>query len=70
MCVVFVQEVPEVELDASGASIVYRSGGQAYPRRMPRSLWRRFLESEIRRLNAWEREHRSEVVAMGKRLAH
>lgn len=64
MCVVFVQDLPEVELDASGASIVYRSGGQEYPRRMPRALWRRFLERELLRVEQWEAAQPDNVVEM------
>lgn len=51
---VYIAEPPVVTLDASGATLEYRSGGETYMRRYPRPLWRRFLEREIRALNEWE----------------
>ncbi len=51
---VFIEELPEVTLDAYGAVLRYSSGNEAYVRRYPRYLWRKLLEREIRRLNAFE----------------
>ena len=64
MCrsVVFIEDIPEVTLDASGAKLSYKSGGEHYCRRYPRHIWRRFLEREIIRLHDWEIANRGNVV--------
>ena len=69
MCrsVVFIEDIPEVVLDASGAKLSYRSGGEHYCRRYPRHLWRRFLETSIRQLNAFEVAERETLVEMRRR---
>jgi hypothetical protein len=57
---VYVPEPPHVELDATGATITYRSGDETYVRRCSRSVWRRMLEIELQRLNEFERQ---EIIA-------
>lgn len=66
--IIFIQDLPEVALDANGATLSYYSGETHYIRRYPRYLWRRFIEIEMRRLNAFEIAERAErnVVEIGK----
>ncbi len=54
MCELWVDEPWTSEPDSRGVSIIYRSGGETYKRRMSRADYRRGLESEIRKLNAFE----------------
>lgn len=69
---VYIDTIPEVRLDATGATLEYTSGGETYRRRYPRALWRRFLEGEIRRLNEYEARERCEVLRLerGESGAH
>ena len=59
---VYIDTIPEVQLDATGATLEYTSGGETYRRRYPRALWRRFLERELIRLRDWEITNRPSVV--------
>lgn len=71
MCgILFVEHMPDVQLDPGGATLEYVSGDTHYRRRYPRHLWRKFLEREVRRLNEFDRAERGEVVAMEKRGVH
>lgn len=65
--IIFIQDLPEVALDANGATLSYYSGETHYIRRYPRHLWRRFLEIEMARLNKWEAAQRGEVVPIPKK---
>lgn len=65
--IVYIEEPPVVTLDASGATLEYRSGNATYIRRYSRHLWRRVLETEIRRLNEWETAARANVLPMDRR---
>ena len=57
----FIEELPDVILDAYGARLSYESAGVLYLRRYPRGLWRRFLERELMRLHEWEAAERHEA---------
>jgi hypothetical protein len=71
MSVVYIEEAPEVVLDAHGAKLSYCSGGEMFVRRYPRGLWRFFLEREIRRLNEFEAaERESRKVVRVRTRAH
>jgi hypothetical protein len=59
--VAFVEELAEVTIRPNGVSIVCRSGAEAFAFRCDRSLWRQFLEREIRALNEFE------IAERGKR---
>lgn len=67
--IAFVEELAEVEIRPNGISIVCRSGPEAFAFRCERSLWRTFLEREIRALNEFERAERGKrkVVKIGER---
>lgn len=73
MCegIIFVAEMPDVELDATGATLSYTSGGTLYQRRYGRAMWRKFLECETRRLNQFDFAERAEraIVEM-RRVEH
>lgn len=60
--IIFIQDLPEVALDANGATLSYYSGETHYIRRYPRHLWRAFVEREMARLNDWEAAEIHRVV--------
>lgn len=66
----FIEVLPVVSIDAEGVGITARSGDETMRFRMPRSLWRKYLETEIRRLNEWEiaeRAERGRVIPLERR---
>ena len=62
----FYENIPETTFDAHGVRGVSCSGNKANHWRCRRSTYRKFLETEIRRLNDYETEERR--LAMGKIL--
>lgn len=62
----FIETCPTIRIQADGVSGETRSNDQVMPWRCTRSLWRQFLETEIRRLNDFEAEERK--LARGKVL--
>jgi hypothetical protein len=68
MQVTYVDEQPVAEITPNCVRVTVRSGDEVCVRIMPRSLWRRFLETSIRQLNAYEVAERAErkVVKMVK----
>lgn len=59
MLISFVNHQPVVSLDAEGVDVLLKSGDKEFRGRCSRSLWRKFLEVEIRRLNEWEMVERA-----------
>jgi hypothetical protein len=68
--VVFIEELPDVCLDAAGARLEYRSGGEHFIRRYPEILWRAFIAREARRLEEWDAKLAPVVPFKRKRRAH
>jgi hypothetical protein len=66
--VAFVEELAEVQVGPNGVRIVCRSGTEEFAFRCERSLWRTFLEREIRALNEFEiaERKRAKVVRLRK----
>jgi hypothetical protein len=64
---VFIADMPDAGLRGGNAHLTYRSGGSAFELVFPRPIWRRFLEREIRRLNAAEDAEQGRVVEMKPR---
>ena len=62
----FYENIPETIFDAHGVRGVSVSNDEAIPWRCSRGTYRKFLETEIRRLNDYETEERR--LAMGKVL--
>lgn len=62
----FYEDPPETSFDAHGVSGACRSGDKVANWRTTRAVYRRFLETEIRRLNDYEAEERR--IARGKVL--
>lgn len=67
MFIRYIEELPDVEIRADGVAGNTVCGDEQTPWRCSRSLWRMFLETEIRRLNDFEIEERRH--ARGKVLA-
>lgn len=62
----FYEDLPETSFDAHGVRGVSVSNDEVIPWRCSRSTYRRFLETEIRKLNEFEAEERR--LARGKVL--
>lgn len=58
--IAYLEQMPVTALDGEGAFILIRSGDLTYRFRMPRSLWRKILETEMRRLNEFELAERAD----------
>lgn len=56
--IAFVEQLAEVTLRPNGVTVVAQSGDEVFGFRCERSLWRQFLEREIRALNAFEQAER------------
>lgn len=71
-CEAWIPEPGHIEIDGGGVRITYRSGNHAYVRRMSRATFRRFAESGLRQLNAFEVEERGKVLRLRgrKRAGH
>jgi hypothetical protein len=69
VAVSYVEEAPVAEILPNKVRVTVKSGDDVCIRVMERSVWRRFLEVEIRRLNAYEAAERAKrkVVKIGKR---
>jgi hypothetical protein len=67
--IAFVEELAEVTIRPNGVVVIARSGEETFGFRCERSLWRKFLEREIRALNEYERVERAKrkVVRIGER---
>lgn len=66
----FIDKLPIVAIDREGIGVVAVSGDESMRFRLGRGLWRKFLETEIRRLNEWEiaeRAERGRVIPMERR---
>ena len=66
VAVSYVEEAPVAEILPNKVRITVRSGDDVCIRVMERSVWRRFLETGIRQLDAYERAERSSVVDFGR----
>jgi hypothetical protein len=68
MCrgVVYIETLPDVDLDDDGARLEYSSGGEDFFRRYPEPLWRAFLEREIGRLEDFDAARARKVVRLRK----
>lgn len=62
---VFISEIPVVVHRGGNVHVTYRSGGSEFERVMPRHLWRRFIEQEIRALNEVEAGEAGRVRPLG-----
>ena len=62
----FYEDLPETSFDAHGVTGSSCSGDEVAKWRTTRAVYRRFLETEIRRLNDYEAEERR--IARGKVL--
>jgi hypothetical protein len=60
----FIDQMPTVTIDEHGIRCVARSGNKVFKRRLPRSLWRAFLETSIRQLDEYEVAERCNVVPL------
>ena len=60
MAIKYVEILPVVAIDGEGVGGATCSGDETSRWRCSRSLWRKFLETEIRRLNEWELAERAE----------
>jgi hypothetical protein len=69
MCEIWVEKQPTVEFDEGSVRITYSSGTDVYRRRVSRAWFRRYLEANLRKLNAYEEAERAKpkVVRMQKR---
>lgn len=68
--IAYIDRIPVVAIDGEGVTISYGSGECTWTRRMPRSLYRKMLESNIRHLNEYEiaeRMDRGRIVPFEKR---
>lgn len=61
---VFISEMPIVQHRGGNVHVTYRSGGSDFERVMPRSLWRAFIEREIRAMNAVEATEIGRVTSL------
>jgi hypothetical protein len=63
----FITELPQVTIEPDGVVVLSCSGAMVDTARLRRSMWRQFLEREIRALNEYERVERAErkVVRIG-----
>lgn len=69
----YVETPPVSALDENGIGLVVRSGDDNLRFRFPRSAWRKFLETELRKLNEWEvaeRMDRGRVIPMERKRGH
>lgn len=64
MHISYIDQPPIVAIDGEGVDVLLKSGTREFRGRCSRSLWRKFLELEIRRLNEWEVVERAH--ALGK----
>jgi|GEM_PF-5796576 len=67
MPIIYFENLPVIAIDADGIGGCIASGTSKSRWRCSRSLWRKFLETEIRRLNEFEQAERR--IARGKVLA-
>lgn len=67
---VFLKTMPDVAYEGSNVHIISLSGREAFEKVMLRSLWRRFLEREIRRLNEIEAAEQGRVVEAERMNEH
>lgn len=71
--ILFIDQLPVSAFDEHGVSLHIGSGEFVRRERWPRSLWRKHLETEMRKLNEWEiaeRADRGRVIAMERRRGH
>ena len=68
VAVSYVDEAPVAEILPNKVRITVKSGDDVCIRVMERSVWRRFLETGIRQLDAYERAERTQrkVVKIGE----
>lgn len=61
----YIEELADVSIGPNGVKLCAHSGGENFCFRFERSLWRFFLEREIRALNEYERAERCERRVVG-----
>ena len=66
VAVSYVEEAPVAEILPNKVRVTVKSGDDVCIRVMERSVWRRFMETGIRQLDAYERAERSSVVDFGR----
>lgn len=68
-CMAFIEEQPVAKIYPTRIVMEARSGEERYIRVFERSVWRRFLETEIRKLNDYEVAERAERKVVGMRAS-
>lgn len=62
--IAFIEEVPVATIFPNRVRMEAKSGSEVYIRVFERHLWRKFLETELRRLNDYERAEREERAVL------
>ena len=73
MPICWIEKLPIVAHDELGTSVLIASGDDIRRERWARSLWRKHLESELRRLNEYEiaeRADRGRIIPLDCKRSH